>query len=148
VGLVYWLGLLPIVLRRLFVEGTMPARLMPTLAILVAPPAVASISWVKLGGAWTDPIATVLLALTMFQVVVLATLAPDLRKVPFALPSWAYTFPLAAASVALIAAQAAGAGDLYGWCGGVTLAIATALVLFLGALTVRGFANGHLLQPE
>lgn len=148
VGLIYWLGLLPIVLRRLFVEGTMPARLTPTLAILVAPPAVASISWVKLGGSWTDPIATVFLALTMFQVVVLTTLIDKLRKVPFALPSWAYTFPLAAAAVALIAAQSAGAGGLYGWFGGAVLGVATALVLFLAALTARGFANGHLLQPE
>ena len=148
VGLVYWLGLLPMVLRRLFVEGTMPARLMPTLAILVAPPAVAAISWVKLGGSWDDPLARTLLAAALFQLVVLVTLTPDLRKVPFALPSWAYTFPLAAAAVAFIAAYDSGEGTFYAWAGSIVLAIATTLVLVFGVLTARGFASGTLLQPE
>jgi tellurite resistance protein len=45
VGLVYWLALLPIVLGRLFVGDPLPARLTSTLAILVAPPAVAALPW-------------------------------------------------------------------------------------------------------
>ncbi|WP_291378764.1 hypothetical protein, partial [Demequina sp.] len=60
VGIVYWLGIMPIVLTRLFVLGTIPQRLAPTLAIMVAPPAVAALAWVRLGGQWTDPPARVL----------------------------------------------------------------------------------------
>lgn len=61
VGLVYWLGLLPLVLGRLVLGGALPGKLAPTLAVLVAPPAVAALSWVRLGGRWTDPVAQILL---------------------------------------------------------------------------------------
>lgn len=142
VGIVYWLGIMPIVL------GTIPPRLAPTLAILVAPPAVGALSWVRLGGDWSDPLARILLAVTLFNLLVLATRVAALRKVPFALPAWAYTFPLAAAAVAFIAAYESGEGAFYAWAGGVTLGIATAIVLALGVRTVRGFVTGELLQPE
>lgn len=148
VGLVYWLGLLPIVLTRLFVHGVIPPRLAPTLAIMVAPPAIGAISWVRLGGAWDDPFARILLAATVFNIVALAAHIGALRSVPFGLPSWAYTFPLAAAAVAFIAAFHAGAGDFYGWAGGVVLGVASIMVVVLGVLTARGFANRSLLLPE
>ncbi len=148
VGIVYWLGITPIVLTRLFVLGTIPPRLAPTLAIMVAPPAVGALSWVGLGGDWADPVARILLAVTLFNLLVFATHVTALRKVPFALPAWAYTFPLAATAAAFIAAYEAGAGVFYAWAGGATLAVASAIVLALGVRTVRGFATGELLRPE
>jgi tellurite resistance protein len=148
IGIVYWLGLMPIVLTRLFVLGTMPQRLAPTLAIMAAPPAVASLSWVRLGGEWSDPLARILLAVTLFNLLVLASHATALRKVPFAVPAWAYTFPLGAAAVAFIAAYESGAGSFYAWAGGAVLAVTTAIVAALSVRTVRGFVTGELLQPE
>ena len=75
VGLVYWLALLPVVLGRLVVGGALPGRLAPTLAVLVAPPAVAVLSWTRLGGTFTDPLAQVLVDVTLFQLLLLATQA-------------------------------------------------------------------------
>ncbi|MCB2413568.1 hypothetical protein LGT39_12015 [Demequina sp. TTPB684] len=148
VGVVYWLGMMPIVLTRLFVLGTMPQRLASTLAIMAAPPAVAALSWVRLGGEWSDPLARILLAVTLFNLLVLASHATSLRKVPFAVPAWAYTFPLGAAVVAFIAAYEAGSGSFYAWAGGVVLTVTTAIVAALSVRTVRGFVTGGLLQPE
>ena len=74
----------------------------------------------RLGGDWSDPLARILLAVTLFNLLVLATHASALSKVPFALPSWAYTFPLAAAAVAFIASYEAGSGAFYAWAGGIT----------------------------
>ncbi|MFW7414340.1 SLAC1 anion channel family protein [Demequina sp. SO4-18] len=148
VGILYWLGLLPIVLTRLFVHGVIPPRLAPTLAIMVAPPAVAAIAWVRLGGEWSDPLGRILLAVTLFNMITLAVHAGALRAAPFALPAWAYTFPLAAAAVAFISAFHEGSGDFYAWAGGVTLALASAFVLALAVRTAHGFRTGELLQPE
>ena len=148
VGLVYWVALLPVVLGRLFIAGTLPQRLVPTLAILVAPPAVASISWVALGGTWTDPLARALTAVTLFQLALLASQASVLTKTPFALPSWAYTFPLAAAAVALMAAGANSAGQALTWAGVAVAATATGVVAALAVKTVKGFADGSLLQAH
>lgn len=148
VGILYWLGLLPIVLTRLFVYGVIPPRLAPTLAIMVAPPAVAAISWVRLGGQWSDPLGRILLAVALFNLVALVAHAGALRAAPFALPAWAYTFPLAAAAVAFVSAFHDGSGAFYGWVGGVTLALASGFVVALAVRTARGFATGELLLPE
>lgn len=96
VGLAYWITLLPIVLNRLFLHGPLPPQLTPTLAILVAPPAVAQLAWVRLGGTVTDPAARILLPLATFQALLPLVQAGTLRKLPFTLSAWAYTFPLAA----------------------------------------------------
>ncbi|WP_062307424.1 SLAC1 anion channel family protein [Demequina subtropica] len=148
VGALFWLGLLPIVLGRLFLEGTMPWRLAPTLAILVAPPAVASLSWVRLGGSWTDPIAMMLLGVVIFQLALLASQATYLRKVPFAVSAWAYTFPLGAAASALLAAYESGATAFAAWVGVAALATASLLVLGLGWRTAVAVVRGELLTAE
>lgn len=148
VGSAFWLGLLPIVLQRLFIAGVMPPRLAPTLAILVAPPAVAALSWVRLGGAWSDPLAMMLLGVVIFQLALLAAQANALRRVPFAVSAWAYTFPLAAAASALLAAYQAGATAFAAWVGGLALAAASALVLGLGWRTGVALARGELVKPE
>ncbi|WP_297081370.1 SLAC1 anion channel family protein [uncultured Demequina sp.] len=148
VGAVYWLGLLPVVLSRLFIAGVMPPRLAPTLAILVAPPAVGALAWVRLGGAWSDPLAQVLLAVVLLQVALLASQAPALRAVPFALSSWAYTFPLAAATVAVGSAADAGLGVAYAWIAGALLAATTVLVVGMAVRTGVAVRRRQICIPE
>ena len=148
VGAIFWLGLLPIVLQRLFVAGVIPPRLAPTLAILVAPPAVASLAWVRLGGSWTDPVVMMLLGVVIFQLALLAAQSTALLRVPFAVSAWAYTFPLAAAASALLAAYEAGATVFAAWAGGAALGVASLLVLALGWRTGVAIARGELLRAD
>jgi len=148
VGLVYWLALLPIVLGRLFVGDPMPARLTPTLAILIAPPAVAVLAWTRLGGAWTDPPARILLNVTIFQLILLAVQVRSLWTVSFAISAWAYSFPLAAATTALLTAGHAGIGDGYTWLGIATLAMLTVTVVGLGVRTVIAVSRGEICRPD
>lgn len=147
VGVIYWIGLLPVVLARLFTAGTLPPRLVPTLAILVAPPAVAALSWVALGGSWTDALARVMMATVVFQLLLLAVQAPALRSTPFAISSWAYTFPLAAASSALLSSSVNG-GYNYGWFAGVVLGVTTVVVGFMVWRTVIAVARGEICRPH
>ncbi len=147
IGIVYWLGLLPIVLRRLFTVGTLPPRLAPTLAILIAPPAVAALSWVRLGGSFDDPLVKILLGVGVFQLLLLAVQAPALRQMPFAISAWAYSFPLAALTAALIGSSVSGSID-YGWFAGLVLALTTVLVAALAVRTGIAVARHEICQPE
>jgi tellurite resistance protein len=147
-GLVWWLTLLPLVVARLVVGGALPAKLAPTLAVFVAPPAVAGLAWVRLGGHWSDPAAQILLNVTIFQVLLLAVQARALLRVPFAISAWAYTFPLAAAASALMAAGHAGLGDAYLWLGALILATLTILVAVLATRTSLAVARGEICRPE
>lgn len=147
IGVIYYLGLLPIVLARLFTAGTLPPKLAPTLAILIAPPAVLSLAWVRLGGGWNDPLVKLLVPVALFQFFLLVVLSPSLRAVPFALGSWAYSFPLAALT-AVVLGSTAGGGLNYGWLGAVLLGITSVAITALFVLTVIAAARGQICRPE
>ena len=149
VGMVFWVGLLPLLLQRVLLhDAGLPEKLLPTVAIFVAPPAVAMLSWGALAGGVGDPVGRVLYASSMAFVAILIGQVGRLRRIPFALPYWAYTFPLAAAAAA--AAAMAGARpqvayDVVAW---LLLGGTTVLVLVVSALTLRAAAQRRICLPE
>jgi tellurite resistance protein len=148
VGVVFWVALLPLVLQRLLLhDAGLPEKLLPTLTILIAPPAVAMLAWQSLTGALGDPVGRVLYAAAMMFVILLAAQVGRLRRIPFALPYWAYAFPLAAASAAAVAMADAG-GAVYDVVAVVLLAGSTTLVVVVSALTLRAAARGRICVPE
>ena len=149
VGMVFWLALLPLLLHRLLLhEAPLPAKLLPTLAIFIAPPSVALLSWGSLTGSVDDALGRILYAAAMVFVVLLVAQIGRLHSVPFALPYWAYSFPLAAASAAAIAMAGARPQGVYDVVAVVLLAVTTVLVAVVSALTLRAAARGQILVPE
>lgn len=98
-GMIFWLILLVLVFNRLIFHAPIPARLFPTLVILIAPPAVAFVSYLRLAGG-IDPFAHVLLNSAYVFAVLVLVQVPKLMRLPFALSWWALSFPLAALAVA------------------------------------------------
>lgn len=149
VGVTFWVGLLPLLLQRVLThDQPLPPRLLPTIAIFIAPPAVIQLSWQSLTGAVDDPLGRVLYAAAMMFVVLLLAQLPRLRALPFALPFLAFTFPLAAGAAAAVAMAGARPGAAYDVVAVALLALATVVVLTVVALTVRLAARGQLLVPE
>ena len=83
----------------------------------------------------------------MFVVLLLAQVG-RLRTIPFALPYWAYTFPLAAAATAATAMAGARPQVAYDVVAAVLLGFSTALVLGVAELTLRAAARGQICVPE
>jgi tellurite resistance protein len=102
IGIVFWLVLLTIVMNRLIFFEPLPQRLAPTLFILLAPPSVAMLAWLQLNGEVLDGSARILFSVALFLALVLATNAARFLKTPFFLSAWAYSFPLAALTVATL----------------------------------------------
>jgi tellurite resistance protein len=78
----------------------LPQKLLPTLAILMAPPSIGFISWMKLTGGVLDPFGYILFYLAMFLFLLLLI---DIKKffgIKFYLSWRAYSFPLAALALA------------------------------------------------
>lgn len=148
VGLVYWIALFPLVLGRLIAAEPLPPRLLPTLAILISPPAVGSIAWVKLGGHWGDPVSTILISVAVFQGILLLSQIPELRKAPMGPANWAYTFPLAALTAALLADAAATGCGVCTWLGVAFLALTSAVVAWVTLCTLRSIVKRTLLVPD
>ena len=151
VGVVFWVALLPLVLQRLLLhDGGLPDKLLPTLAILIAPPAVSMLAWQSLTAEVGDPVGRILYAAAMFFFILLAVQFGRLRRIPFALPYWAYTFPLAAAAAAAVtvAGSDAVAGVAYDVVAVLLLGGSTVLVLVVATLTLRAAARGQICVPE
>jgi tellurite resistance protein len=149
VGVVFWLGLLPLVLQRVLLhDPPLPAKLLPTIAIFMAPPAVVLLSWQALTGVVDGPVSRILYSAAMVFVLLLLAQVPRLRSLPFALPSWAYTFPLAAASAAAISMAGARPQVVYDVVAILLLAGTTVLVLAVSALTLGAAARHRICVPE
>ncbi len=143
-GLLFWPLVTVLILVRIAVQGLWPERLLPTAFIFIAPPAVVGLAVLQFG-------APVLLAwamwgMALFTLLWVGALAPRIAKLPFGLPHWAMSFPLAAFA-ALTLRLAAPASPL-AVLGLALLALTSLLVLGLAAGTVRGLRDGSLLAPE
>lgn len=101
-GLFFWPVLTAILFYRLIFHATLPARMVPTLFIFIAPPAVGFISYINLVGG-VDPFAMILYCVGLFFTLLLATQITYFSKLQFFLSWWAYSFPLAAITIATLA---------------------------------------------
>ncbi len=101
IGLIFWPPLLTIILYRVIFHGSLPERLMPTLFILIAPPAAGYLAYVSLTGA-ADPIAHVLYHTGLFFTLLLFAQGGWFLRLKFNLSWWAYSFPLAAITIATL----------------------------------------------
>lgn len=147
IGLVFWIVLLTIVMNRLFFHEPLPERLTPTLFILIAPPAVGFVAWVKLHGGEIDAFARILYYVALFLTLLLASNAMRFFKLRFFLSTWAYSFPLAAMTIAtLIMAEQGGAFFVgLAW---LLLAILSIVLLLLTLRTLQAALRGEICVPE
>lgn len=148
VGMIFWLVLLTLVFNRLIFHDPLPARLRPTLVILVAPPAVAFLAWLQLTGGEVDATARVLLNIGYFFTALVAIQVPALLRLPFALSFWALSFPLAAIATASFRFAALTGSGLHRALGLVLLALLVAAIAYLVARTIRAMIRREICQPE
>lgn len=147
IGMVFWLVLKAIVMYRLFFHSPMPERLMPTLFILIAPPAIGFLSYTSLTSE-VDAFARVLFYFALFMTLMMALMLPRLMRLSFALSWWAYTFPLSGMVLALFSMNSFTGIGLFSLLGAVLLALLTALVTHLLYLTIRAARAGKICVPE
>lgn len=146
-GALLWALLQPLLLARLVHGPALPPKLRPTLAILLAPPAVGALALAALTGGF-GPAALGAFGLAAFFALVLAMLWRDLSAGPFAMSWWGWTFPSAAFAAAAIQAAAAHPAAWPAPLLWALLAGASAILAIVAAGTLRAAAAGRLLQPE
>lgn len=147
IGLVFWLVLMTIVMYRLFFHEPLPERLTPTLFILIAPPAVGFIAWTRLNHGEIDAFARILYHCALFLTLLLASNALRFFRLRFFLSTWAYSFPLAAMTIATLVMAQQG-GGLFLPLGVLLLAILSIVLTLLTLRTIRGMLRGEICVPE
>lgn len=129
-GLFFWPVLTAIIFNRLIFHAAMPERLLPTLFIFIAPPALGFISWFNLTGN-IDAFARILYSVAVVFTVLLLSQFNHFRKIQFFLSWWAYSFPMAAMTVASFLMAKASGQAMYVWIGGGLLTLLSALIIML-----------------
>ncbi len=147
IGMVFWLVLMVIVFNRIIFHMPLPEKLLPTLFILIAPPAVGFLSYIKLTGE-LNAFSQVLYNFALFLTILLVSQLPRFARLPFFLSWWAYSFPLAAMSIAsMVMAQISGKA-FYGYIGLGLLFTLSALVLLLFIKTLNAAQHGKICVAD
>lgn len=148
VGILFWIVLLTLVMNRLIFHDPLPGRLLPTLVILIAPPAVSFLAWLQLNGGQLDAFARLLYYMAIWFALITLTQVPSLARLPFAMSFWALSFPVAALTLATYRyAALSGAVGL----GALALPFFALLVAIVGGLvlrTAKAILRGEICLPE
>jgi tellurite resistance protein len=137
VGVVFWMMFGTLILGRLMTEERLSDTRFPTLAVLMVPPATASIAWFALNENRITTVGTGLAGvLAMMALVQLFILAEYLRR-PFTISAWSFSFPLASTANTVCHWAVAAPQPVARVLAWSTLIIATAVIGLLAGLTVR-----------
>jgi len=143
IGAFFW----PVVVALLLARQShqpLPERLQPSWFILIAPPAVIGLALPAMG--FGQGAVFAMIGLAAFSFALALRVAPRLPKLPFGMPFWAMSFPLAAFAALLL--RNSQAEPLLRLPAVAMLALASVVVLWLSLATIRGVRNRSLLQPE
>lgn len=131
IGMIFWIILFTVFFYRILFHNPMPNHLVPTFFILIAPPAVGFVSYVKLNGSELDNFGIILYYIGLFLTLLLFSQFKKFSGLPFFLSWWAYSFPIAAITIAsFLMYQLSGKG-MFAIIGSLLLFVLTAIITLL-----------------
>ena len=145
IGIVCWLLLGSTILNRLFFRPALPTALIPTLAIELAPPAVAGLAYFALTGGATNLIARAMGGYLVLMALVQLRLLPVYARLRFTPGFWAFTFSYAAAAtdaLQWISREKPPGETLYS---ALIIALITAFITAIAVRTTIAATRGQLL---
>ncbi|MEI7431199.1 MAG: SLAC1 anion channel family protein [Betaproteobacteria bacterium] len=147
IGMIFWIVLMTIVFYRIIFHEPIAARLQPTLFILLAPPAVGFIAYGSLVSE-LDGFGRVLYYTALFLTLLLGSNVLRFIRGGFFLSAWAYSFPLAAMTIASFAMAKRSGLDFFHGIAVVLLAIVSLVVVVLIAKTLSAVRRHAICVPE
>ncbi len=101
IGIFFWIILFAILFNRIIFHNQLAVKFMPTLFILIAPPAVGFIAYYKIFNS-LDPFALFLFSIALFFTLLIAFMHKSFIGIKFFISWWAFIFPLAAMTIATL----------------------------------------------
>ena len=147
IGLFFWPVLTGIIFYRLIFHTSLPERFIPTLFIFIAPPSVALLSLYNLTGQIGE-FGFVLYYIALFFFFLVAVQAKYFIKIGFFLSWWAYSFPIAALTIATLLMAKETGRSFFIWCGAGLLAVLTILIVILILQTGRAIIKKTICIEE
>jgi len=136
-GLFFWLVLFTIMMYRIVFHHPLAKKLVPTLFILIAPPAVGFVSYFRITNGSIDMFSMFLYFIALFTLLLLLFMVRMFDTKQFFISWWAYTFPLAAITIATLLMHMAVRS---------TVTYAGSMILILLTTSVIGFVTVRTIQ--
>jgi tellurite resistance protein len=147
-GVISWLVLGSILLRRLFFRPTLPPQLIPTIAIEVAPPAVAGIAYFAIDHGRVDLVARALGCYAILMTLAQLRLVPMYARLRFSPGFWSFTFSYAAVAIdALLWLKATRPPGATAYVI-VVVTLITMLIVAIAARSIVALARGQFFPPR
>ncbi|WP_029057042.1 SLAC1 anion channel family protein [Stappia stellulata] len=148
VGMLFWLVFLTLVFNRLIFHNPLPERLLPTLVIMIAPPSAGFVAWYQINGGEIDAVARLLYYCGLMFVLITLTQVQKLLRLPFTMSWWAYSFPVAAFTIAsALFAEKTGNGFQQGVML-VSYVVLLGVIAMLVIKTMAAIRRDEICQPE
>lgn len=147
IGMLFWIILLTIFFNRMLFHDPLIGHLLPTLFIMIAPPAVGFIAYMRLNGG-LDNFAYFLYFAALFLTMLLLSQARRFISLPFFLSWWAYSFPLAAITIASFAMFEKTEKAAYLWIASGLLGLVTIIVGIIIVFTLKAIRNKRICVAE
>lgn len=142
VGFFFWIILFAIILNRIIFHKQFAPKFMPTLFIVIAPPAIAFIAYISMTST-LDFFAHILYSLALFFTILVFVMYKNYIKIKFFISWWAFTFPMAAISIATILMYQLTHENLYSILSYIFMVITILIVLLVAKETIV-----HMLKKE
>ena len=142
IGIFFWIILFSIILNRIIFHNQFAPKFMPTLFILIAPPSIGFISYIKLTGT-LDFFAQILFNLGLFFTILVFVMYKNFINIKFFISWWAFTFPMAAITLATILMYELTSKWFYGFLAYFLTFITTLIVILVAVATIK-----HMRKKE
>lgn len=147
VGLFFWIVLFTIIFYRIIFHDQLAQKFMPTLFIMIAPPAIAFLGYIKLTKNLDMP-AFMFLNLTLFFVLLLAFMYKNFIRMKFFISWWAFTFPMAAATIAFLKAYELTNSEFFRYIGVFSFIVLILFILIVAYFTIKNITNKEICIQE
>lgn len=147
IGIFFWIILFSIILNRIIFHKQFAPKFMPTLFILIAPPSIGFISYLKLVGSM-DFFAHILYSLGLFFTLLVFVMYKNYINIKFFISWWAFTFPMAAITLATFLMYELSQFSFYYVLAYIFLVITTLIVFLVAKETVVHMSKKEICIME
>lgn len=147
IGAVFSIIYLTIFMNRMFFHPPLPAKLLPTFYIIMAPPAIGFVSYVRIVET-PDSFAYMLYGTAFFVGLLLLSQVKRFFSSPFSISWWAFLFPSAAMTLATVHLYNVDGETFYRWLFNVQVIALLLLTLYLVIRTIKLVTQKKLCLKE
>ena len=147
VGIFFWIILFAIFLNRAIFHHQLAKKFIPTLFILIAPPAIGFIAYIRIAQSW-DSFAIFMLFMAYFFVGLVLFLYKSFKNLQFFISWWAFTFPLMAITIASVVAYQISSQNIFKYLAFLLFGLALFTVVFVTWKTIGKIRQGEICVNE